>query len=128
MLLRQSIPTAYGLAALVFLLTGCASSADRPTEELARANESIEAAEEAGAREYGLTALDRARTKSQEAMIAAERGDHDLAWRLAREAELDAELAAAQANHGKADAALAEINDSIDTLRTEIARERSRLE
>lgn len=115
---RQSIVCGCAL----LLLSGCAIWNDKPAEELAHATESVAVAEQSGARQFGPMALDNARTKLMEARLAAERGDDDLALRLAREAKLDAELAAAQANRGKAEAALAEIDASIQTLRNEIAR------
>jgi hypothetical protein len=109
-------------AALLLSISGCASSPERPTQELIRAEKSIEIAEQSGAREYGRDALGRARDKQKNAEIAAERGDEEIALRLAREAEIDAELAVAQSNRGKAESSLAEIQNSIETLRQEIAR------
>lgn len=110
----------------VLLLGGCAIWNDKPVEELAQASESISVAEQTGARQFGSVALENARTKLTAARLAAERGDDDVALRLAREAKLDAELAAAQANRGKAEAALAEIDASIQTLREEIARKQAK--
>ncbi len=109
-------------ATSLLLLTACASSAPRPDSQLASAKTGIELAEESGAREYGPTALERARTKLAQARAAADRDENETALRLATEAELDAELAASQAGRYKAEEALAEINDSIRTLRQEIAR------
>jgi hypothetical protein len=109
-------------ASLLLALAGCASSASRPDAQLASAETSIELAEQSGAREFGPTALESARTNLTLAQEAAEHNDYDTALRLATEAELDAELAAAQAGRYKAEEALAEIRDSIRTLRDEIAR------
>ena len=113
------------LAAAVTLslsLSGCASSMPRPDEQIASATTSVELAEQSGAREFGPAALESARTNLSLAQEAADRNDNETALRLATEAELDAELAAAQAGHYKAEEALAEIRDSIRTLRDEIAR------
>lgn len=110
------------IAACALLPGGCASSPDRPAEELARAEQRIELAEQSGAREFGAPALDTAQTKLARARLAAEQGEYEEASRLATEAELDAELAAAQSNRGKAEESLREINASIATLRDEIAR------
>jgi len=109
-------------AITLLLLAGCAASTPRPDSQLASAETSIELAEESGAREYGPTALERARTKLSLAQQAADRDENETALRLASEAELDAELAASQADRYKAEEALAEINQSIQTLREEIAR------
>ncbi|MDX1460332.1 MAG: DUF4398 domain-containing protein [Xanthomonadales bacterium] len=106
-------------------LTGCASSHEMLDEEFASARTSIELAEQSGAREFAPASLERARERLSGAELALERGDEELALRLLAQAELDAELAAAQADRGKADEALAEVNDSIDDLRREIDRNRS---
>lgn len=110
------------IAAGLMIVTGCASTGDRPVQQLTRAESSIEHAEQNGAREYSTVSLDQARDKLAQAQRAADRGETDQARRLAEQAELDAELAAAQASRGKADEALAEIDQSINTLREEIAR------
>lgn len=111
-----------------FILAACASTGDRADEQLAHASESIEAAEQSGGREYGPVALESAQTKLTLARIAMERGEHEEALRLAHEAELEAELAAAQASRGKAEDALEELDDSIRTLREEILRNQDKEE
>lgn len=113
------------IAAGVLMVGGCASSPDQPVEQLARAEQSIELAEQNGAREFGSPALDKAQTKLARARLAAEEGEYEKASRLATQAELDAELAAAQSSRGKAQESLREINASIATLRDEVARESS---
>jgi tetratricopeptide (TPR) repeat protein len=110
------------------VLTACASTGKRPTEQLAHASESIEAAEQSGGREYGPVALESAQTKLMLAKVASERGSHEEALQLAREAEIEAELAAAQASRGKAEDALEELDGSIRTLREEIERNQSKEE
>jgi len=109
-------------AAVMLVASGCASAPDRPERQLARAETSIEFAEQNGASEYGSTALDRARYHLEIAQNEADEGDHADALRHAEKAELDAELAAAQTSTGKASEALEEIRKSIETLRREIAR------
>lgn len=121
--MKISSPLATAAAtSLLLSISGCASSVPRPDSQIASAKTSIELAEQSGAREFGPTALERAKTKLSLAQEAAERDDNDTALRFASEAELDAELAAAHAGHFKAEEALAEIRDSIRTLRDEIAR------
>lgn len=122
----MNVITTYSRAMLVattlLSLGACAASGTRPDVELARAQTSIDLAEESGAREFGLTALEHARNHLAEAQRAADDREYETALRLAHEAELDAELAAAQTDHQKSELALAEIKESIATLRREIAR------
>lgn len=106
----------------VLLTSGCASNADRPDEMLASARTSIEFAEESGARQFGDIALNRARQNLQQAERAADEGEFEEAKEFAHAAQLDAELAASQANRHKAEIALEEVNESIATLRREIDR------
>lgn len=122
---KFSAITTLSAAAVALLIGGCASSTNRPVEQLSRAETAIDLAEQNGAREYGTVALDRARTRLNQAQRAADQGNNEVARRLAHEAALDAELAAAQANRGKAEDSLAEINDSIQTLQREISRNTS---
>lgn len=107
---------------------GCAACASNPNlaeSQLARAETSVEFAEENGAREFGPAALERAQTELEMARAAAAEKEYETALRLAERAELDAELAAAQTHHEKAMIALLEIQQSIQTLRREIARNQS---
>lgn len=106
----------------MLVLGGCAVSADRPDPQMARAQASIELAQESGARQYAAVPLTRAQEQLQQAERAAEHGEYEQALRLAKQAELNAELAASRADRKKAEAALAEVNESIVTLRREIQR------
>lgn len=108
-------------AVFAVVVAGCAGSPDRPEQQLARAETSIEFAEENGAREFAMVALDRARENLRLAQLQADDGDYAEALRLAEKAEIDAELAAAQSNTGKANESLQEILDSIEMLRREVA-------
>jgi tetratricopeptide (TPR) repeat protein len=103
----------------------CASAPQVPDRQLASAKTGIEMAEQNGAREFGPAALERARKQLEQARIAAANKEYDHALYLAKRAELDAELAMAQTNHGKSALALQEIQESIQTLRREIARNQS---
>lgn len=109
-------------AAAALTASGCASAPDRPERQLARAEAGIEFAEQNDAGEYGAAALERARNHLDVARREADDGEYEAALEAAEKAELDAELAAAQATTAKADQALEEIRESIDTLRRELAR------
>lgn len=110
---------------LALSCTACASAPDIPERQMASAETSIEFAEQNDAREFGPAALERAKTQLDQAKIAVAHEEYKLALRLAERAELDAELALAQTNHEKAQLALQEIQESIQTLRREIARNQS---
>lgn len=115
---------AAAVAALV-LLAGCASTPEAPHQALARAEASIDNAEQSGARQYGTDALDSARQHLTQARAAVDREEMIAAERHAEKAAVDAELAAAMARNQKAQASVREINESIDILKEEIARNRA---
>jgi hypothetical protein len=107
-------------------VAGCASSPDRPFQDLARAEASIEQADQSGAREFGADELDAAKAKLVKARAAADSNDNLVASRYAKEAALDAELAMAMARTRKSELAVEEVNKGIETLREEIARNQAR--
>ncbi len=109
-------------AALAALGAGCGSNEPRPTEELTRARTLIDQAERTGARQFASAELQMAHEKMRRADAAAEEEEHAVARRLAVEASLDAELAAAKTRSGQAEAAAEEIAASVSTLRDEAAR------
>ena len=117
--MKRNVPIAMGLSALLgaSLLAGCATSSEKPTRALSRAESFIEVAADQGAQQYATVALERARDKLQQANRAADQGENELALRLATEAELDAQLATAQTNRLQAERSLREVQESIDTLR-----------
>jgi uncharacterized small protein (DUF1192 family) len=106
-------------------LGACASTADRPFEELGRAEASIEQAQASGAREYGAAELEAAQNKLVRARTAANDNDNVMAERYAREAALDANLAIAMTRNRQAELSVEELNRSIETLRQEISRNQS---
>ncbi len=108
--------------AMALVLGACASSPERPDEDLARAEAAIRQAEQAGGGQYGQVALEDARDKLDAARAAVAEDEMLMARRRAQEAALAAELAAAKARTGKAERAVDEIEESIATLREEIAR------
>lgn len=111
-----------GAAALTAVLAGCASM-EPPTAEMAASRTAIEQARMAGATE-GVSAADyaSARAKLDRAEAAFRAEDYVLAGRLAREAEVDAQLAQARAASAKSRLALAELEASTRALREEIYR------
>jgi hypothetical protein len=107
-------------------ISACATSADRPFQELARAEASIEQAQQSGAREFGAAELEAAQSKLARARAAADSNDNIVAARYAKEAALDANLAMAITRNRQAELSVEELNRSIETLRQEISRNQSR--
>ncbi|MGH8326225.1 MAG: DUF4398 domain-containing protein, partial [Steroidobacteraceae bacterium] len=103
---------------------GCASGPPRATTaNLARAHALVSSAQQSGAQRYAAADLQRARDETQQADEAAQHGDAEQADRLASKAALDAQLASARAKNGAAQHALAAVNESLGTLRSETRRE-----
>lgn len=123
---KWRVPRSALIIGPLLALGACASSPDRPFQDLARAEASIEQADQTGAREYGATELDAAREKLALARAAADNDENVAASRYAKEAAVDAELAMAVTRNRKAERALEELNRSIETLRQEIARNQAR--
>jgi len=112
-----------GMASVLLGVAACASGpGERPVAEIARAQANIDNAEKAGGRAYGAADLDTARDKLSRAKVLAEKGDEELATRLAEQAAADAELAGAKGLHGKAEESLAQLRDSTRALREEAMR------
>mgnify|MGYP000619194974 CR=1 FL=1 len=118
----RSLARSVAIGAAVLVVSACASTGDKPVKQLARAEASIEQAENADARKYGVVELDAARKQYEEAQDAVKAGDMVRAQRLAHQAELDAELAAAKARTRKTQKAADELEKSIRTLHDEIQR------
>jgi hypothetical protein len=116
--------------AAVIALSGCAGNSQRGDrgyrEDLARAEASIDEAQKLGALERGSTDLNRARAKLNAARKASEEGDEDVAQRLAVEADLDADVAAATARNQEMRVAVTEVQESIRTLQDELRRNEQR--
>lgn len=103
-------------------VAGCAGGGgERPTEELTRARTLVETAERAGAQRFAAADLEQARDKLQQAESVAE-DDAEQARKLALEAAVDAELAAARTSSAEAQQAAAEVARSVETLRKEAQR------
>lgn len=126
--LPKSTPSsliAYGVMALVILLGGCATAqppSSQLTATLATANETVKQAREVDAQEYAPLELQTAERKMQAAQTALAMKDNERAGRLANEAMVDARLAAVKSRSAKTQAVVRELQQSIETLREEIAR------
>jgi predicted metal-dependent hydrolase len=120
-----------GFAAMI-VAAGCAGNSQRAdsgtpdNDAIERAAASIDEAERAGAFEHGSADLNRAREKLTAARKASEEGDDDVAQRLAIEADLDADVAAATARNQEMQSAVTELEDSIRTLQDELRRNEQR--
>lgn len=113
-----------GVAAIAMLtilvLAGCASN-DPPREQIAVARAAVDRASGPVAAEAPVE-VSQAREKLERATAAAARKDYDEARRLAEQAEVDANLAAAKSQSIRSDRALSEVREGIRLLREEIAR------
>jgi predicted metal-dependent hydrolase len=119
-----------GIAALV-VASGCAGNSQRADtrayqEDFARAEASIDEAQKVGAYEHGSVDLNRAREKLNAARKASDEGDDDVAQRLAIEADLDADVAAATARNQEMQGAVTELQEGIRTLQDELRRNEQR--
>ncbi len=119
------LPAAIAVVAGLTLLAGCAATPEAPHQALARAEANIDSAERSGARQFGAEELEAAREHLSQARAAVDREEMIAAERHAERAALDAELAAAMARNAKAQASVRELNESIEILREEIARNRA---
>ncbi|HUG04878.1 MAG TPA: DUF4398 domain-containing protein [Steroidobacteraceae bacterium] len=119
MSLRRWIP-AFALP-LIFAAS-CAGAPERPVVELTRAKTLVDQAEKTGAPRFAAAELERARNKVAAAESAASNGEQETARRLATEAALDAEYAAALASAVEAKRSEEEIRKSVEALRDEAAR------
>lgn len=112
-----------GTVALLGLGAGCAGNPVEPQlQAIIRAEAAIEGAEESGAFEHGSAELEAAREKLATARMALGDGDEERAERLATEAALDAELAAAITSNQEMQSAVDELNATIVTLQQELQR------
>ncbi len=116
------MPTRIAVLFAAALLAGCASQSERPTQEMTRAQTLIDQAEKAGAQRYSAAQLEQARANLDQAKAADRKGRHEDAQQLATQAAADAELAMALADSGEAQRAATEVQQSVETLRSEAQR------
>lgn len=110
------------LAVLVFaLITACASTPP-PTEELQAAESAISQAEQARVQDYSAMELSEARQDLADAQAAVANENMVAAARLAELAKVNADLATAKAQAGRATAATQDVQKGMDVLKSEMQR------
>lgn len=108
-------------AAAVMLMSGCASTS-APTEQMAVSRTAVSNATSAGGNQYAPLQYRSALQKMEAAERAMAAEDHELALRLAEQAEVDAKLSAEMARSAKAQKAADALQEDIRVLRMEIDR------
>ena len=106
-------------ALLLVLVAGCASGPP-PRDTLAAAEAALARAEEARAADFAPMDLDFARRQHAAAVAALDARDEDSARRLAIQAELNAELAAAKSRAAAARAEVQRLTSENETLRRDL--------
>ncbi|MDW7645209.1 MAG: DUF4398 domain-containing protein [Desulfuromonadales bacterium] len=104
------------------VLSGCATKAPAPEEQVTMATQSIAQAESSGAMEFAPVELKSARDKLSQAKLAMDKEENIRAKRLADEAMVDANLAEAKARSAKSQLVVDELKESIRVLREEMSR------
>ena len=107
--------------AAVFM-TGCATNFPPPTEQLAVSKSALANAVSAGGNEFAAVEMRAAQEKMERANQAVAKEDYETARRLAEEAQADARLAEKKADSAKAQKAAVAMQDDIRVLREEINR------
>jgi hypothetical protein len=104
--------------ALAIGLAAC-SHGDPPQAQLGAGTQAVVAAEQAEAMRYSPVELQVAREKLNAARTASADGDYDRARRLAEQAQVDGELAAARARVAAAEEAARTVQQDIRALRAQ---------
>lgn len=104
-------------------ITACASTPPQAlTEQMAKTDASIEQAQQAGAAKGGLPELATATNKRSQAQDALQRGDYDVAMRMAQQAQVDAQYASRKSQADQSIRSAAELQRSNEALRDEASR------
>jgi Domain of unknown function (DUF4398) len=106
------------LLALGASLAACASS-EPPTAQMSAARSAIETAERSGATEHAPIEINNAREKLNRAEAASRQSKNDEAFRLAEQAQIDAQVAGAKAQTVAAQQALQQVREGTSALGTE---------
>lgn len=110
------------LVAVALFLGGCASIP--PTEQVAKARLAVQRAEQSGAPQYAPLPLAQARDRLVEAERELEKGENERALRAAEKAEADAELAVARSQRLRMEAAVDELERTVNVLGEEVSHEK----
>lgn len=120
--LTRVILLSSALATGLLLLSACASAPVAPTASLTEAREAIARAEQSDGRQYAGSELDEAQQKLEMAESAVDEQDMVEAERLAREAQVTAELASARTAAAKAAEVNREMGRGAEALTEEMGR------
>ena len=120
--MKSSHAATAALFVSVTLLGGCASTPPEPTTEMTRAQAAIEQAQRAGAGEYANDSLAASNKNMALAQVAIAKHDNAEAARLVEESYADAHLAQITAQSAKSAKDAADVDKSIETLRSESTR------
>jgi hypothetical protein len=110
------------LGAVLLALAGCAVAPAAPVSQLSASRTALDQARMAGAAESVPIEYEAAQRKLANAETAYAAQDYLHATRLAREAEVDAQLAQARTGAIRAQDALAEVQASVRALKDETNR------
>jgi hypothetical protein len=121
--MSETTPRKRLLGASLLLALGACASGPPPDDEIAAAEVALTEANDAGALERAPAPLALARDKFERAQSAAAAGENTEAARLAEQALVDAQLAAAEARSEVAREHADELRTSIETLHEEVTRD-----
>lgn len=110
-------------SAFALLTCACSSLKTPATADVAVSKALVENASSVGAAEFAPEEMRSAREKIALANQAMTKKDYKLASELAASAQVDAKLAQAKVNSGKAKVAADALQDDIRVLREELARD-----
>ncbi len=118
----------YSTAGLLLLLLASPVMADRNAANKAinQAEVLIESAERSGSMQHAVYLMKSARDNLNQAKIDLDNRDWTKAEIAAKKSQRDAEVAAAKSDAMKAEKAYTDLRQSVDLLRNELQRKRSR--
>lgn len=108
------------IVGIAVIMSGCASSVERPSGELQTAESAMQEAVSSDARDFEPVLLNQAQNKVADAEELIEQEQYLEARRLLEQATVDAQLAGARSETAKAQQAVEEINGNIEALRQRI--------
>ena len=117
---HNSMLGAAGIIGIAVVVGGCASSVERPDEQMQSAESAIQQAVSSDARDFEPVLLNQAQNRVADAEELIEAEKYMEATRLLEKASVDAELAGARSDTAKAQQAVEEINSNIEALRQRI--------